>query len=102
MAEPDHKRCLGCGYILDGLPEPRCPECGGPLAETDATRCAYCSADLTAGAGDWVLESVDLPESVRIPEGPTRTQGQTEAMNVLTELMTGFKAKVKALFDKES
>ncbi len=28
MAEPDHKRCLGCGYILDGLPEPRCPECG--------------------------------------------------------------------------
>jgi hypothetical protein len=23
-----HKRCLGCGYILDGLPEPRCPECG--------------------------------------------------------------------------
>ena len=23
-----HKRCLGCGYILDGLPENRCPECG--------------------------------------------------------------------------
>jgi hypothetical protein len=20
--------CLGCGYILDHLPEPRCPECG--------------------------------------------------------------------------
>ena len=28
MAPPEHKRCLGCGYILDGLPEPRCPECG--------------------------------------------------------------------------
>ena len=28
MAEADHKRCLGCGYILDGLPEPVCPECG--------------------------------------------------------------------------
>ena len=28
MNLPDHKRCLGCGYILDGLPEPRCPECG--------------------------------------------------------------------------
>jgi hypothetical protein len=27
MADPDPKRCLGCGYILDGLPEPRCPEC---------------------------------------------------------------------------
>jgi len=26
-----HKRCLGCGYILDGLPEPRCPECGRPF-----------------------------------------------------------------------
>ncbi|MEW6252845.1 MAG: hypothetical protein AB1716_19585 [Planctomycetota bacterium] len=25
---PEPKRCLGCGYILDGLPEPRCPECG--------------------------------------------------------------------------
>src|ERR1051326_123797 len=20
--------CLGCGYVLDNLPEPRCPECG--------------------------------------------------------------------------
>ena len=28
MTSPRHKRCLGCGYILDGLPEPRCPECG--------------------------------------------------------------------------
>ena len=28
MVEPEHKRCLGCGYILDGLPKPRCPECG--------------------------------------------------------------------------
>lgn len=23
-----HKSCLGCGYILDYLPENRCPECG--------------------------------------------------------------------------
>ena len=22
------KCCLGCGYILEWLPEPRCPECG--------------------------------------------------------------------------
>jgi hypothetical protein len=28
MPDSDHKRCLTCGYILDGLPEPRCPECG--------------------------------------------------------------------------
>ena len=25
---PPHKRCLGCSYILDHLPENRCPECG--------------------------------------------------------------------------
>ena len=28
MAELIHKRCLGCGYLLEGLPENRCPECG--------------------------------------------------------------------------
>ena len=29
MTSPEmHKRCLDCGYILDGLPEPLCPECG--------------------------------------------------------------------------
>lgn len=28
MGTADAKRCLGCGYILEGLPEPRCPECG--------------------------------------------------------------------------
>lgn len=24
----EHIRCLKCGYILKGLSEPRCPECG--------------------------------------------------------------------------
>jgi hypothetical protein len=28
MSAPEPKRCLGCGYILEHLPEPRCPECG--------------------------------------------------------------------------
>jgi hypothetical protein len=28
MARDDYKHCLKCGYILDNLPEPRCPECG--------------------------------------------------------------------------
>jgi hypothetical protein len=37
MAEPDHKRCLGCGYILDGLPEPRCPECGRGFDPLDSS-----------------------------------------------------------------
>ncbi|MBU0639869.1 MAG: hypothetical protein KKB50_13455 [Planctomycetes bacterium] len=29
------KRCLGCGYILEGLPENRCPECGRPFDPDD-------------------------------------------------------------------
>ncbi|MBP7745450.1 MAG: hypothetical protein KA383_04905 [Phycisphaerae bacterium] len=28
MAESEYKHCLRCGYILDHLPAPRCPECG--------------------------------------------------------------------------
>lgn len=24
-------RCAACGYILKGLPEPRCPECGSTI-----------------------------------------------------------------------
>lgn len=37
MAAPElHKRCLDCGYILDGLPEPRCPECGRAFDPGDA------------------------------------------------------------------
>jgi hypothetical protein len=40
MSSPDsistHKRCLDCGYILDGLPENRCPECGKPFDPNDA------------------------------------------------------------------
>ena len=27
--------CLGCGYDLRGLPEPRCPECGRPFDPGD-------------------------------------------------------------------
>jgi hypothetical protein len=43
MPDVDHKRCLACGYILDGLPEPRCPECGRAFdparPETYQSRC---------------------------------------------------------------
>lgn len=34
------KRCLQCGYILEGLPEPRCPECGRRFDPCD--RRTYC------------------------------------------------------------
>ena len=30
---PDLGRCQGCGYMLCGLPENRCPECGRPFGE---------------------------------------------------------------------
>jgi hypothetical protein len=39
MSSPEsistYKRCLGCGYILDGLPENRCPECGREFDPND-------------------------------------------------------------------
>ncbi len=35
--QPEHKRCLGCGYILDHLPEQRCPECGRAFDADDAS-----------------------------------------------------------------
>ena len=28
LARSTSDRCIGCGYLLLGLPEPRCPECG--------------------------------------------------------------------------
>lgn len=31
-----YPRCAGCGYRLEGLPEPRCPECGGAFDPADA------------------------------------------------------------------
>ena len=33
--DPPAKRCLHCSYILDGLPENRCPECGRPFDPHD-------------------------------------------------------------------
>ena len=33
--ESRYKRCLDCAYILDGLPEHRCPECGRPFDPDD-------------------------------------------------------------------
>jgi hypothetical protein len=35
MMQPPMKYCLGCSYVLDGLPECRCPECGRPFDPND-------------------------------------------------------------------
>ncbi len=39
MGTTQPKRCLTCGYILDHLPEPRCPECGRAFNPADAATC---------------------------------------------------------------
>jgi hypothetical protein len=36
MPATELKRCLNCGYILEYLPEPRCPECGRGFDPDDA------------------------------------------------------------------
>jgi hypothetical protein len=36
VAEPT-RRCLGCYYVLNHLPEPRCPECGRAFDPNDPT-----------------------------------------------------------------
>ena len=35
--QEDNRYCLTCGYLLRGLPDPRCPECGRPFDPTDAS-----------------------------------------------------------------
>lgn len=37
MTGDDVARCLGCGYVLTGLSEPRCPECGRDFSFKDTS-----------------------------------------------------------------
>ena len=55
MLTSKYKRCLECGYILEGLPENRCPECGRPFDPSDERTYSfpirgglYLAASLTA------------------------------------------------------
>jgi len=32
QGQQEEPRCRRCGYLLRGLPEPRCPECGTPFS----------------------------------------------------------------------
>lgn len=41
MIPPEPVRCVGCGYILEGLPENRCPECGRRFDPQDQR--TYCT-----------------------------------------------------------
>ena len=44
-----------------GLSHAHCPECLGPLSESDVTACEYCGAALASGRSDWVLEDLLQP-----------------------------------------
>ncbi|HEY2367831.1 MAG TPA: hypothetical protein VGH87_15645, partial [Polyangiaceae bacterium] len=42
-----------------------CPNCGGPLAETDDPRCNHCGQDVVATGQVWALDAVGVPGSAR-------------------------------------
>lgn len=42
-----------------------CPNCGGPLAETDDPRCNHCGVEIVATGQVWALDAVTPPGSVR-------------------------------------
>ncbi len=42
-----------------------CPNCGAPLAITQAGECEHCSAHVTAGEFDWVLSKIEQDDSYR-------------------------------------
>jgi hypothetical protein len=62
MASAEPKRCLGCGYILDYLPEPRCPECGRGFDRNDAS--TYASGYRRPGGLHLLLALVSPPAAV--------------------------------------
>jgi tellurite resistance protein/DNA-directed RNA polymerase subunit RPC12/RpoP len=65
-----------------------CQACGAPLAETetsDASQCAHCGAELTAGDQAWVLDAVLRPDQVQLsararPAAASAEAGAVEAL----------------------
>jgi len=49
-----------------------CPNCGGPLVETDDPRCNHCGVEIVATGQVWALDAVLAPGEVRArgPQGP--------------------------------
>jgi hypothetical protein len=56
-----------------------CPNCGGPLAETDDPRCSHCGADVVATGQMWALDAVMQPGPVR-PRAAGAAPGSLEAL----------------------
>jgi len=42
-----------------------CPNCGGPLVETDDPRCSHCGSEIVASGQVWALDAVGAPGSAR-------------------------------------
>ncbi len=51
----------------NGMATSRCPNCNAPLTDTLTSICDFCSADLSQGSADWVLEDARTWESWRAP-----------------------------------
>jgi hypothetical protein len=47
----------------------QCPNCGGPLLETDDPRCSHCGTEVVATGQVWALDAVGPPGSAR-PRAP--------------------------------
>ena len=63
MDVPDPKRCLGCDYILEGLPAPRCPECGRGFDPNDPS--TYRSRT-TRGRTPWPVMITAIPAAAAV------------------------------------
>ena len=94
MASPDHKRCFGCGYILDGLPEPVCPECGRPF---DPIQPELSPAVLTRTAARYLLFALLTP-ALCVPAGwalglfNPKAQLALACVNTLVELYVAIRS----------
>ena len=61
----------------NGMATSRCPNCNAPLTDTLTSTCDYCSADLSQGGGDWVLEDARTFESWRAQSAPRAPQNHS-------------------------
>jgi uncharacterized paraquat-inducible protein A len=61
MGTTEPKRCLGCGYILEHLPEPRCPECGRQFDPNDAATYSFADQRERLLAVRWIILSASAP-----------------------------------------
>ncbi len=100
MGTSQPKRCLDCGYILDHLPEPRCPECGRTFDPEDP-RTFRSNADCEPRIIPWVMGSalsaaVCLLLLVLPPQ--TATTFRIWAAVGVGALMLGFAVLVRSFF----